>query len=750
MRTGRSYVALAFALGIISVSGCAAEGAEETQKGGVDNEDWGDPGKYPELGGKFSSLSAFRGTCTFVNGTMTVSVTSASPTDQALVIGKRAVDSALVVNGALLANCTTATASTVKQLKVVGSTANETVIIDYLGGVFAPGIATARGLVVDGVSGTDEVRFRGTDTADSWVFGTDGLAINTDAFRDVDFLNIDTYNFSLAGGDDTLTATIVPLGLGAGRGVTATATVGIKAFGGDGKDTITGGTGDDQIFGGPGNDTLAGGGFFAAGVVASGETDWISGQQGADTITQAAANNGKDNISCGSEDLVDADHPDLQDTVSYALRGSAAARDLTSAATLLATDSQRVFVTLGTCVDLLTNGTATATPDSLCDVDAKGFDVYPANSGQQNEVYAAQGNGSQTQAENDAINADCEVIVGGSDNDKLVGSDPDAVLNSTVKNTTSPVAQYLSVSGKNDLRGGVGDDWLIGGLGDDVLSGDVGADLLDESLAGTTTGNDVLNGGTEIDTVTYALRSLAVTVTMDGANPDDGCSGETDDVQSDIENLIGTDLADTITGNALNNVLTGGDLGDTLDGAAGNDTFNEGTASSVGDKFIGGTGIDTVDYSKRTVAVWVTMAGETADDGEATTMPVRDSSTTALLLALETTAPGTLGVSAEQDTVMEDVENVLGSSAADDITGNALNNSIEGNAGADVIMGLAGSDVLFGGTESAAANDIILGGEGSDTLDGALGTANKLVCGGGEDIAFNQGSSGYRDSSCES
>ncbi|MDB4987189.1 MAG: Alkaline phosphatase [Myxococcaceae bacterium] len=746
MRTGRSYVATAVALGIITLSGCAAESdSSNASKSDGQNDDWGDENKYPELGGKFAGLTAFRGTCTFTNGTMTVSVATASPTDQALIIGKRAVDSALVVNGGLLTGCTTATASTVKALKVVGSTANETVIIDFLGGVFAPGIATARGISIDLVSGaSDEVRFRGTSAVDSWVFGTDGLAVNTDAFRDVDFLNVDKFNFSLAGGDDTLTGTIVPLGLGAGKGVTATSTVGFVAFGGDGKDTITGGGGDDQIFGGPGNDTLAGGG------VATGDTDWLSGQQGADIIAQGAANNGKDNISCGVEDLIDADHPDLKDTVTYALRGTAAARDITSAATLLATDSQRVFVTLGTCVDLLTNGTATATPDTLCDVDAKGFDIYVGSSGQQNEVWNNSGTGAQTQVENDAINADCEIIVGGSDNDKILGTDPDTTLFSTVANTTGPVTSYHSVSGNNELHGGVGDDWLVGGLGDDTLNGDEGADLLDETGAVATTGNDVLNGGADTDTVSYDLRTAAVIVTMDGVNADDGCTGETDDVNADIENLIGTDFADTITGNALPNVLTGGDLGDTMDGAGGNDTFNEGTASSVGDKFIGGAGTDTVDYSKRTVAVWVSMAGESADDGEATTMPVRDFSTTALLLGLESAVPTTLGASAENDTVMEDVENVLGSTAADDIVGNALDNTIDGGAGADVIMGLAGNDILFGGPETVAANDVILGGTGNDTLDGALGTANQLVCGGGEDIGVNQGSSGYRDSSCES
>src|ERR1700712_969271 len=130
MRTGRSYVATAVALGIITLSGCAAETADEgkSNKGLAKGEDWGDPNKYPELGGSFAALTDFSGTCTFVSGVMTVTATAGA--DQAFVIGKRAVASAILVNGSLLTGCTTATATTVKALKIVGTTNNQSVIID--------------------------------------------------------------------------------------------------------------------------------------------------------------------------------------------------------------------------------------------------------------------------------------------------------------------------------------------------------------------------------------------------------------------------------------------------------------------------------------------------------------------------------------------------------------------------------------------------------------------------------------------
>ena len=56
-RAGSSYVATAVALGIITLSGCAAEGpadeslGNETETKVADREDWGDPVTYPELGG---------------------------------------------------------------------------------------------------------------------------------------------------------------------------------------------------------------------------------------------------------------------------------------------------------------------------------------------------------------------------------------------------------------------------------------------------------------------------------------------------------------------------------------------------------------------------------------------------------------------------------------------------------------------------------------------------------------------------
>lgn len=773
MRTGRSYVATAVALGIITLSGCAAETADEGAKPGQ-GDDWGDADKYPELGGAFHSLTAYQGACTFVSGTMTVTATAA--VDQSIIIGKRAVDSAILVNGALLPGCTTVTSATLKSLKVTATTGNQVVILDFLGGVFAPGIATARGITVDLGANTDELRIRGTSQVDSWVFGSDGLAINTDAFRDIDIAaNIETLNFSLGAGNDVLTGTVVPNGLGAGKGVAASATVNFTAFGGDGNDVITGGLGADVIYGGTGADTLSGGGTGT--LPASGaEVDWLAGQEGADVITQGADANGKDVVACGTELAVDGVVPALADTVTYALRGTAAVRTGTEATLPLiqAVDGDRVTITIVPCVD-------TTPADGACDTqDAKGFDVYPVGN---TNGYAAESAGSLvggvwtgttlTATEGDSIASDCETLIGGMDNDIIVGG-----------------------PGNETLTGGVGDDTITGGLGDDVLNGDEGADVFRELTADS--GSDTINGGTGVDLVDYSGRGNAIEVTMDGLAANDGESGEEDSIEADVDNLLGTAQADKITGNALNNVLTGGAGVDELDGAAGDDTFDEGVATNAGDTFTGGLGIDTVDYSKRALSVWVTMGDDTANDGQVTytavvapgpntpNLPARVVNTQATILNLESVA--SLGTSFEADNVKDDVENVLGSLVADDITGNDSANLLEGGPGADFLFGGDGDDVLFGGIAGAAfnevtstidieqdgdttnaavatpdGNDFLYGGLGADTLDGSAAAgnlANKLVCGGGDDVSVNQGTTvfnagtgagAFRDpASCES
>ena len=138
-------------------------------------------------------------------------------------------------------------------------------------------------------------------------------------------------------------------------------------------------------------------------------------------------------------------------------------------------------------------------------------------------------------------------------------------------------------SGENDdvrsdvqnVTGGSGSDTLTGSSGNNVLSGGNGGDTLDGG-----TGTDILNGGAGADTVSYALRTAAVAVDLDGI-ADDGESGENDSIGVDIEDVIGGLGADTLTGDSIANTLTGGAGDDTLEGGEGSDVLLGGAGEDL-------------------------------------------------------------------------------------------------------------------------------------------------------------------------
>jgi Ca2+-binding RTX toxin-like protein len=131
--------------------------------------------------------------------------------------------------------------------------------------------------------------------------------------------------------------------------------------------------------------------------------------------------------------------------------------------------------------------------------------------------------------------------------------------------------------GNDTLTGGDGDDRLNGGLGDNHLRGAAG----DDDLLGRT-GRDVFHGDDGTDTVTYyyvELASQAVSVTLNGRSVS-GAPGERDAIREDVENVVGTNFNDTLTGN---------DLANRMDGLAGDDTI---TGLAGIDSLIGGDGDD--------------------------------------------------------------------------------------------------------------------------------------------------------------
>jgi len=128
---------------------------------------------------------------------------------------------------------------------------------------------------------------------------------------------------------------------------------------------------------------------------------------------------------------------------------------------------------------------------------------------------------------------------------------------------------------QNDFRGLGGYDWFVGSTG----------------------GRERYFGGDGIDTVTYfnstsgITASLANGAVVDGEQTGRGTAGDAArDLYFEMENLVGTNFSDNITGNIGKNDLVGLDGDDFLFGLGGVDALKGGAGS---DLLNGGGGTDT-------------------------------------------------------------------------------------------------------------------------------------------------------------
>ena len=142
-------------------------------------------------------------------------------------------------------------------------------------------------------------------------------------------------------------------------------------------------------------------------------------------------------------------------------------------------------------------------------------------------------------------------------------------------------------AGANILSGLAGDDVLSGGAGNDTLSGAAGNDNLNGGI-----GNDTLDGGAGSgDEVTYGGATAGVTVNLAIATAQNTIGAGIDTLVG-IENLTGSNLNDTFTGNADANILIGQAGDDTLNGGAGDETAAR--RGRVQDILNGGMGNDII------------------------------------------------------------------------------------------------------------------------------------------------------------
>lgn len=750
MKSMKRYVATAVALGLITLGGCAEEA------GSPQPREW-DLANMPEVEGSFDAVALNRAP-SFVEGTLSVEVDGG----ETAVISRRALDSAILVNGVESKDTAQvlATFTTVKKIVVLAKDTgeDEAVVLDFLGGTFGAGTVAGFGISVDLNTDTtdDKIIVRGTTANDILAMGADNaLGINPDAFKDVELLNVESYTFLLAAGDDQFYAVNPVLR----QGVAGSPDVALAVYGGAGNDTLVGanqsGAGANTLYGNEGNDTLTGGpnadtiyGGVGNDIITGGAGADVAlhGEDGDDQFVMGATPDGTDTFNCGPG----VDH------LNYGSRAGVV------------------------IVDLSAGGGANVGGEADDD------DTY-TNTGTNVCENVTSGGGADILTGNSANN----VLVAGAGNDTLKGG-----------------------AGDDTLTGGLGNDTFQGQAGNDTLNGDDGNDTFDETVYATFgAGNDVVNGGLGTDEIDYSGRLVAINVSMDGKAADDGQSGETDNVKADVENIKGATAAvvNTILGNVLNNVITGGAGDDVLSGDAGNDTligkngddvlnggagddvFDEEAADTGSDVFNGGLGVDLVDYADRVAGLKVTMGDDLKNDGlgevdlddngecwpadeavwtggggatavnedpECDNVEDADGPDNILggLGAADdeswTGGGGTVpdqedwdcdgakdlvaegdndGVceSTEEDSVAGDVENIVGSNQADYIVGNNQVNNINGGAGADAVLSGLGGD---------------------DTIDGDEDGAKKLVCGDGNDLAINRkltAPTGTYSSDCE-
>jgi Ca2+-binding RTX toxin-like protein len=316
-------------------------------------------------------------------------------------------------------------------------------------------------------------------------------------------------------------------------------------------------------------------------------------------------------------------------------------------------------------------------------------------------------------------------------NDGVAGEGDD--LTQTMENVVGGLGDDVLVGNgsPNELRGGPGNDRLLSGPAGnctsdaDRLFGEAGDDVFE--LGASSDCGDRVSGGAGYDIATYHDRASAVVVRHDDL-ANDGAPGEGDDIRTDIEEILGGNGADTLSGGAVavrllgcgdNDAITGSPLADTLSGGPGDDVLNglagddtllesgvdAGCASTIlgissssrgggRDVLNGGAGtFDLVDYGRRTEVLAITLC---ADDAAATGVGTRCASS------------NDDGASGEGDNVLN-VEIVEGGDGDDRIEGSAADESLRGNGGDDTLVSGGGNDTLDGGT----GRNVLQGGPGA-------------------------------------
>ncbi len=335
--------------------------------------------------------------------------------------------------------------------------------------------------------------------------------------------------------------------------------------------------------------------------------------------------------------------------------------------------------------------------------------------------------------------------------------------------------EHLSGSNYNDsLTGNNGDNILNGGAGADRMSGNHGSDIYYVDNIGDTVvetmvdptggadtvysyladytlgtyvenlrllatgaangngnsnantiyagaGNNVMDGRTGSDTVSYAYATAGVTASL-ASSLAQATGGSGSDTLLNFEHLTGSNYNDTLTGNSAANTLNGGAGADRLTGGDGSDNYyvdNIGDVVSETNAVAASGGTDTVFSTATAFTLSANVedlrllasgaangtgnslsntlyagAGNNVLDGGAGTDTASYALATAGVTASLASAVAQATGGSGSDTLLN-IENLTGSNYNDTLTGNSGANSLNGGTGADVLTGGDGSDSYY-------------------------------------------------------
>jgi ELWxxDGT repeat protein len=412
---------------------------------------------------------------------------------------------------------------------------------------------------LDGGGGNDTVT--GGSGDDTYYIGDAGDVISTDT----------------AGTDQVHSSVTFTLELGSGlENLTLTGSADINGTGNELDNVLTGNAGNNTLNGGAGNDTLAGGAGNDAYYIDS-TSDVISPDiSGTDTVYSTASSF---TLASSLENLVLLGSANINGT------GTGFSNTITANDGDNVLNGQGGFDTLSyaTASAGVTINLSVATPQAT---GGSGTDTVSNFESLLGSAFADQLTGTSGTNVIDG-GAGADTLNGGGGNDTYYVDDAgDMIVDSAGNDTVYSTMSFTLGSGLENL--------ILQGSANINGTGNTGANTITANA-----GDNILDGGTGLDTVSYATATAGITLDLGNTGLQATGGSGTDQVLN-FEHCTGSGFDDSITGTSGNNALNGGDGNDTLSGGGSNDTLNGQNGNDVvngdagTDTLYGGTGNDTL------------------------------------------------------------------------------------------------------------------------------------------------------------